>query len=98
VDGVYAFSDLPIRILVMVGALGLVFSAIFSVVVVAARLTGIIEVPGYSATVLTITFLAGLNSFGLGVIGLYVWRIFENTKARPQVVVMSKTRFNGERG
>jgi glycosyltransferase involved in cell wall biosynthesis len=98
VDGVYAFSDLPIRILVMVGALGLVFSAIFSVVVVAARLTGIIEVPGYSATVLTITFLAGLNSFGLGVIGLYVWRIFENTKARPQVVVMSKTSFDGERG
>lgn len=96
-DSVFAFSDLPIRLLVFVGAAGMVLSAVLSVVVVVARLGGWITVPGYSGTVLTIAFVAALNSFGLGVIGSYVWRAFENTKGRPQAIVMSKVEFGKER-
>jgi glycosyltransferase involved in cell wall biosynthesis len=97
-DSIYAFSDLPIRLLVSVGILGLVVSAAFAVVVMAARLTGVIQVPGYAATVLAVTFIAALNSFGLGVIGSYVWRAFENTKGRPQSIVLSVERFERGRG
>jgi glycosyltransferase involved in cell wall biosynthesis len=93
-DSVYAFSDLPIRLLVSVGALGLFFSGIFAVVILISRLTGLITVPGYAATVLAVTFIIALNSFGLGVIGSYVWRAFENTKGRPQSIVMAKFEFN----
>ncbi len=46
--------------------------------------------PGYAATVLVISFLGALNCFGLGVIGSYVWRAYENTKGRPQVIVMQE--------
>ena len=46
-----------------------------------------ISVPGYAATALIILFFASLNSLGLGIIGIYVWRAFENTKQRPQSVV-----------
>jgi polyisoprenyl-phosphate glycosyltransferase len=96
VDSVFAFSDLPIRLLVAVGVLGLVLSVSLSMVVLVARLTGAISVPGYAATVLVIAFFAALNSFGLGIIGSYVWRAFENTKARPQPLVMSRFEFEGE--
>lgn len=94
-DSIYAFSDLPIRLLVATGAFGLVVSVVFGVVVVVARLNGAIEVPGYTAVVLTISFFGALNLLGLGIIGSYLWRAFENTKNRPHAIVMSSHRFDG---
>jgi glycosyltransferase involved in cell wall biosynthesis len=96
-DSVFAFSDLPVRLLVGVGSLGLVFSVGFAILVVVARLSGWIPVPGYAGTVLLITFFAALNSFGLGVIGSYLWRAFENTKGRPQSIVRWRAEFDGQR-
>ena len=57
------------------------------------KLTGAIDVPGYAATVLTIIFFAALNSFGLGIIGSYTWRAYENTKGRPQAIVLKAKSF-----
>lgn len=95
-DSAFAFSDLPVRALTFVGAAGLAFSAAFAAIVVLAKLSGLIPVPGYAATVLLIAFFAGLNCFGLGVIGSYVWRAFENTKGRPMAVVMDRERYGGD--
>ncbi|MCP5042368.1 MAG: glycosyltransferase family 2 protein [bacterium] len=93
-DSVYAFSDLPIRLLLLGGGAGLAISLVFVAVVVGARLSGTIEVPGYAATVLTVVFFAALNMLGLGIIGSYVWRAFENTKRRPGAIIMAHTRFD----
>jgi len=87
-DSIFSFTDLPIRLLLGVGVLGLLASLAISLVVLAARLTGAIDVPGYAATILVLAFFGALNLFGLGIIGAYVWRAFENTKRRPQSVVM----------
>lgn len=92
-DSVFAFSDLPIRLLLWAGALSLGTSVMLTLAVVVARLSGVIAVPGYAATVVTITFFGGLNSFGLGIIGGYVWRAFENTKRRPGYIVASREIF-----
>lgn len=90
VDSVFGFSDLPIRLLLWAGALSLGTSVLLTLAVIVARLSGAIAVPGYAATVVTITFFGGLNSFGLGIIGGYVWRAFENTKRRPGYIVASR--------
>ncbi|MGQ0799723.1 MAG: glycosyltransferase family 2 protein [Pseudomarimonas sp.] len=95
-DSVFSFSDLPIRVFLAVGGLGLLASVGFAMAVLLARLSGAIEVPGYTATVLAVLFFSALNLFGLGVIGSYVWRGFENTKARPLAVVMQREDFNIE--
>lgn len=92
-DSVFGFSDLPIRLLMVAGFVSLVFAAVMSLVVLVARLTGVVNVPGYAATVMLISFFAGLNSFGLGLIGSYVWRAFENTKGRPESIVMDLRTF-----
>ncbi len=92
-DSVFAFSDLPIRVLLRLGTLGLVLSVGLSVVVLVAKLLGTIPVPGYAATLLTVAFFGALNCFGLGVIGGYVWRAYENTKGRPNFVVASSQAF-----
>jgi glycosyltransferase involved in cell wall biosynthesis len=92
-DSVFAFSDLPIRVLTLAGIAGMAVSSGFSLLVLALRLAGLITVPGYAATVLLIAFFAALNSFGLGIIGSYVWRAFENTKSRPHSIVMARSSF-----
>jgi glycosyltransferase involved in cell wall biosynthesis len=95
-DSVFGFTDLPIRMLIFAGVLGLSIAALLILVVLIAKLSGGIKVPGYTATVLSVTFFAGLNSFGLGIIGSYVWRSFENTKQRPNSVVLMKEEYNGK--
>ena len=92
-DSIFSFSDLPIRLLVSIGILGMLFSVVFSLLVLIAKLNALIPIPGYAATVLTITFFAGLNCLGLGVIGSYIWRAFENSKGRPQSIIMLSKEF-----
>jgi polyisoprenyl-phosphate glycosyltransferase len=92
-DSVFSFTDLPIRVLLRVGTFGLILSVALATVVVIAKALGDIPVPGYAATVLTIAFFGALNCFGLGIIGGYVWRTFENTKSRPNYIVASEHRF-----
>ena len=92
-DSVYSFSDLPVRIFLVLGGIGILASAVLTVAVLAAKVTGRIPVPGYAATVLTIVFFASLNLLGLGIVGSYVWRAYENTKRRPLAVVMREQTF-----
>ena len=89
-DSVFSFTDLPIRFLTRVGILGLALSLVFILLVIYARLRGDISVPGYAATVIAVTFFGALNCLGLGIIGSYVWRTYENTKARPNYVVATR--------
>lgn len=94
-DSVYGFSDLPIRALTQVGGAAMVLSVLAAMVVLVGRLTGHINVEGYTPVILAISFFGGLNAFGLGVIGQYVWRAFENTKARPLSIVSSRSEWPG---
>lgn len=86
-DSVFAFTDYPIRLLMRAGLLGMGAAAIVAVIVVVARLINQITVPGYAATMLAVLFLGALNLFGLGVVGAYAWRAYENSKGRPLAVV-----------
>jgi glycosyltransferase involved in cell wall biosynthesis len=73
-DSVFSFSDLPIKLLLRIGVLGLLLAAVQAAVILAAKLLGTIDVPGYAATVLTVTFFGALNLLAIGIIGGYVWR------------------------
>jgi glycosyltransferase involved in cell wall biosynthesis len=86
-DSVFAFTDLPVRLLWVVGLLGLALGVLVSIVIVVARAVGTINVPGYAATMLVIVFFGSLNLIGLGIIGSYVWRAYETIKGRPGAIV-----------
>jgi glycosyltransferase involved in cell wall biosynthesis len=92
-DSVFAFTDLPIKTLLLFGTLGLAVSVLLGLAVLVARLAGLVEVPGYAATILTVLFFGGINTLGLGLIGSYAWRAYENTKRRPLAVVLRELRF-----
>jgi len=86
-DSIFAFTDYPIRLLMRIGSIGSVLLILLGIVVLFAKLSGTIDVPGYAATMLVILFLGALNLFGLGLVGTYAWRSYENSKQRPLSVV-----------
>ena len=82
-DSIFAFTDAPVRVLLFSGILGLSISVLFGLAVVVAKLLGTVPVPGYAGTMLAVLFFGGLNALGLGLVGNYAWRAYDNTKRRP---------------
>jgi hypothetical protein len=62
-------------------------SIVLGTAVLIGRFLGGIDVPGYAATIITSLFFGTLNLIGLGLVGTYAWRGYENSKARPLAVV-----------
>ncbi len=94
-DSVFAFTDVPVRVLWTVGALGLALGILVGLAVSVARIAGAITVPGYAATILVLVFFASLNLMGLGIVGSYVWRAYETVKGRPGAIVRSVVELPG---
>ncbi|MBB6339283.1 glycosyltransferase involved in cell wall biosynthesis [Xanthomonas arboricola] len=95
-DSVFAFSDLPVRILMGAGMLGLGVAVLLGLAVLIARFAGSYEVPGYSMSMLAILFFGALNTLGIGIVGNYAWRAYENTKQRPLDIVSLQLDFPGK--
>ncbi len=97
-DSVFNFTDLPIRLLLMGGAVGLIWAFVWGLIVFVSKMLGNIPVPGYTTLVLAILFFGGLTTFGLGVVGQYLWLTLQNTRGRPNYVVLSAEATNGGLG
>jgi len=86
-DSIYSFTDLPLRLLRIIGAFGLVISALCSIAVTIAWAQGSVSVPGYTPLILAVFAATMMIMTALGIVGSYVWRAYENTKQRPLGVV-----------
>jgi glycosyltransferase involved in cell wall biosynthesis len=69
-----------------VGAAAILISIVFSLYALYAKFW-LGSPQGFTALILVITFLSGINLFFLGIIGEYVGRVYEEAKARPHYVV-----------
>lgn len=92
-DSIFAFTNLPIKAITGIGAVGVVISTFISIVVAISKIMGLITVSGYTAIILAICFFGALNLFSIGVLGSYAWRAYENTKHRPSGIVIFKRRY-----
>ena len=93
VDSVFSFTDLPIRLLLFLGAAGTLAAVAASGVVYTYWLLGRVSVLGYTPLMLMITFFGGLTALGLGIVGQYLWISIQNTRGRPVFVVKSSETF-----
>lgn len=92
-DSVFAFTDLPIRGLGVMGLSGSALILVISVIVFIGWATGRIAVLGYTPLMLVMLGCTFLMLFGLSVVGSYVWRIFENSQGRPVSIVAERRSF-----
>jgi glycosyltransferase involved in cell wall biosynthesis len=88
-DAIFAFSDLPITMMIAAGVLGIGGAILLGIAVTIAWATGAIPVQGYTPLILVALFSFSTTLLALGIVGGYVWRIFENTKGRPTHVIQS---------
>jgi glycosyltransferase involved in cell wall biosynthesis len=87
VDGVCSFSIVPLRAAAATGLVAIAGSLAFSLYAVYVRLThGQIPV-GFTASLVIMTFLSGVQLLFLGVIGEYLGRVYGEAKGRPSYVV-----------
>lgn len=89
-DSVFSFTNLPLDFLLLTGLVGTVVVVLMAVLVLAFSLSGAITAPGYAPLMLAILFSTFLTITSIGIVGAYIWRIFENTKGRPTSIVMSR--------
>jgi glycosyltransferase involved in cell wall biosynthesis len=88
-DTAFAFSDLPITMMIVAGAVGIGGASVAGVAVLIAWFMGAVDVRGYTPLMLAVLFSFSTTLLALGIVGGYVWRIFENTKGRPVPLVHS---------
>lgn len=92
-DAVFAFSDLPLRLATLLGFLvsGVAFVVLLTVLY--KRLFTGEAIIGWASTMTSILFIGGIQLLSVGVIGEYIGRIYNETKARPAWVVSRYRNF-----
>ena len=86
-DGITAFSNLPLRWAFYTGLImGLISMALLGHVLYEKFVDEDI-VPGWATTMVSILFLGGIQLVGIGILGEYIGRIFEEIKHRPLYLV-----------
>lgn len=88
-DTTFAFSDLPLTVMVAAGIVGIGAACAAGVVVLVGWAFGLVEVPGYTPLMLGLLFFSSVVLLSLGIVGGYVWRVFQNTQGRPTHLVRS---------
>jgi len=88
-NSIFNFTDLPIQLLLSAGAIALVLAVSVSILVIAAKLHGDIQVPGYTPVVLATLFFGALTSLGLGIVGQYLWLGLQISRRRPNYIIRS---------
>jgi glycosyltransferase involved in cell wall biosynthesis len=86
-DSVFAFSDAPILLLQVVGMIGIFLSLSIGVLTILGAITGHISQPGYPSLIAALALSSSSILLGLGIVGEYARRAFENTKMRPLSIV-----------
>lgn len=85
-DGILAFSIVPLRAAALLGATATAVSLLYSLYALYVKIW--LRTPqGFTAIILVITFLSGVNLFFLGIIGEYIGRVYEEAKGRPQYII-----------
>ena len=93
-DVIIANSNKPLRMAVGLGFGMSALSFLLALYNVIARLVGFISFPGYTTTVFSIWFVGGLMLFVMGILGLYIGKIFDQVKGRQLFIVKDKVNFD----
>ncbi|MDQ5820319.1 MAG: glycosyltransferase family 2 protein [Actinomycetota bacterium] len=87
IDGIVSFSDLPLRMALVVGFVFSVASFVVGIAAIVAKFAGAFVVPGWASLLVVVAFLGGIQLTVIGMTGLYIGRIYEEVKARPLYVI-----------
>lgn len=80
-------SNKPLRMAVSLGFIMSAIAFLMAIYNVIAKFFGLIDVPGYTFTVFSIWFACGIQMSMMGILGLYLGKIFDQVKGRPSYII-----------
>jgi polyisoprenyl-phosphate glycosyltransferase len=92
-DAILSFSVVPLRLFTILGLLVCVPAGLYGLLALAAGFYGLVFgyphwiVPGWASLTIFVTFLGGIQLLGIGMLGEYIGRVFEQTKDRPPYLI-----------
>ncbi len=89
-NAITSFSNRPLIYIFQIGMTVMALSVVAGVVLLYMRLNGQIGVPGWASIMVSIWFLGGLIIFCVGVIGMYLAKIFIEIKQRPYTIIRAE--------
>lgn len=94
-DTFFSSSTWPVKVITFLGLFFSLFSILIIVFYTYIRFLGNTSfwgenMPGWTSTVVIISFFSGLILFSLGIIAEYIWRIYEEVKNRPGYLIKKK--------
>ena len=93
-NGLIGFSSRPLFLMSITGFITALMSFLLGIWYVIQKVSGINLTPGLTTTVILITFFAGAQLLGLGLLGEYVGRIYDEVKKRPKYILDKKINFD----
>lgn len=91
--GIITFSDLPLRMSLFVGFFTAFFSFFYIIVVLVCKYLQM-NLPGWTAIMSAVLFLNGMVLFTNGILGLYLARVYNDVKKRPNYIIAEKEGFS----
>jgi glycosyltransferase involved in cell wall biosynthesis len=87
IDGIITLSDVPIRLVSFCGILFSFTGFCYASVIVALRVYNKTPFPGYAPIMIILLFATGMIMITTGIIGEYIWRIYDQLKNRPEYII-----------
>lgn len=89
-------TNKPMRLMVALGFILSFLSMMMAFYNVIAYFCHMIEVPGFTTTVFSIWFVGGMIMMQIGIVGIYIGKVFDQVKGRPLYVVMDEVNIDKE--
>lgn len=98
IDGITSFSDAPLRLASYLGFCSSGVAFVYAIVVIVSKLISVnppAYTPGWASTIVAVIFLGGVQLIGIGIVGEYLGRIYDEVKGRPIYLVSDVERSTG---
>ena len=93
-NGIIGFSSKPLFLMSLAGFIFAIISFLIGIYYLIIKIIDPEITPGLSSTVLFITFFSGIQLLGLGLLGEYIGRIYDEVKKRPKFIIDKKINFD----
>ncbi|RYF58833.1 MAG: glycosyltransferase [Comamonadaceae bacterium] len=92
-DGLMSFSNVPLVVWSYVGGAVALLALVYGAWIVVKTLIFGVDVPGFASLLTAVLFMGGIQLLGIGVLGAYLGRVYDETKGRPIYVL--RRRYGG---
>jgi dolichol-phosphate mannosyltransferase len=95
IDGLVSFSTTPLYVAIYVGGLLALLGVAYLLYALYARFVTGNVVPGWTSLIILVTFVGGIQLVLMGIIGIYIGKIYEEAKQRPLYLIRETLGFEG---